>query len=113
MPNSIELKYTLYGDTGLTGSVGFTDFMRMTQHSTMTGMSWDKGDFNYDGTVDNNDFNLLQPNYGQSLPATALPTVAAATNTNPDSTTTSPTSTVISKHKKPAPKHAVSDKTRR
>ena len=31
-PNSVELRYTLFGDTALVGSVGFADFMRMTQH---------------------------------------------------------------------------------
>jgi len=68
--NTIELKYTLYGDTGLTGSVGFTDFMRMTQHYTQNGgATWGKGDFNYDGSVNAADFNLLKPNYGQTLPA--------------------------------------------
>jgi len=75
--NTIELKYTLYGDTGLTGTVGFTDFMRLTQHYTLTGQTWGKGDFNYDGTIDSNDFNLLKPNYGQTLPAPA-PTAAPA-----------------------------------
>jgi len=69
--NTIELKYTLYGDTGLTGSVGFTDFMRMTQHFTQSGQTWGRGDFNYDGSVNSADFNLLQPNYGQALPAPA------------------------------------------
>ena len=81
--NTIELKYTLRRDTGLTGTVGFTDFMRMTQHYTTTNAKWDTGDFNYDGTVDSSDFNLLQPNYGQTLPASqelcrALPTVYVA-----------------------------------
>jgi len=70
--NTIELKYTLYGDTGLTGTVGFTDFMRMTQHVTQSsGATWARGDFNYDGAVNAADFNLLQPNYGQTLPAPA------------------------------------------
>jgi hypothetical protein len=70
--NTIELKYTLYGDTGLTGSVGFTDFMRMTQHYTLAaGATWGAGDFNYDGAVNSTDFNLLQPNYGTTLPAPA------------------------------------------
>jgi len=75
--NTIELKYTLYGDTGLTGSVGFTDFMRMTQHYTLnSGATWGEGDFNYDGSINSADFNLLQPNYGQTLPAPAVaPTV--------------------------------------
>ena len=66
--NSIEVKYTLYGDTALVGSVGFTDFMRMTQHYTQnTGGTWDTGDFNYDGSINSADFNLLQPAYGLSL----------------------------------------------
>jgi len=71
--NTIELKYTLYGDTGLTGTVGFTDFMRMTQHYTLnSGATWSEGDFNYDGSVNAADFSLLESNYGQTLPAPAL-----------------------------------------
>jgi hypothetical protein len=34
--NTIELKYTLYGDTTLTGSAGFNDFTRLTQHYNQT-----------------------------------------------------------------------------
>jgi len=76
--NTIELKYTLYGDTGLTGSVGFTDFMRMTQHYTLnSGATWGEGDFNYDGSVNSADFNLLKPNYGQTLPAPAAPAITS------------------------------------
>ena len=68
--NTLELKYTLYGDTGLAGTVGFTDFMRMTQHFTQNGgATWAEGDFNYDGSVNAADFALLKPNYGQTLPA--------------------------------------------
>jgi len=81
--NIIELKYTLYGDTGLTGTVGFTDFMRMTQHYTSTAGTWDTGDFNYDGTVDANDFNLLKPNYGQTLPAPAPAPIASTASGRP------------------------------
>jgi ELWxxDGT repeat protein len=77
--NTIELKYTLYGDTGLAGAVGFTDFMRMTQHYTQnSGATWSEGDFNYDGSVNVADFNLLKPNYGQSLPAPILTPIAVA-----------------------------------
>ena len=77
--NTIELKYTLYGDTGLTGTVGFTDFMRMTQHYTQnSGATWSDGDFNYDGSVNVADFNLLQPDYGQSLPAPILTPIVVA-----------------------------------
>jgi hypothetical protein len=45
--NTIELKYTLYGDTALTGTVGFNDFTRMTQHwNQTTGGTWETGEFN-------------------------------------------------------------------
>jgi hypothetical protein len=73
--NTIELKYTLYGDTSLIGSVGFNDFTRMTQHyNQTTGGSWDTGDFNYDGSVNSSDFMLLTRTYitilgSQSSPA--------------------------------------------
>ena len=79
--NTIELKYTLYGDTGLTGAVGFTDFMRLTQRFTTTSnATWDQGDFNYDGAINSSDFNLLQPNFLQTLGAQAdLPPAAAGT----------------------------------
>jgi len=83
--DTIELKYTLYGDTGLTGSVGFTDFMRMTQHFTQSsGATWDEGDFNYDGSVNFADFALLKPNYGTSLGATIEPAEIPAMSTVPE-----------------------------
>ena len=86
--NTIELKYTLYGDTTLTGTVGFNDFTRLTQHyNQTTGGAWDTGDFNYDGSIDSNDFNLLSRTYGMSLGGAAAPAVAAATLTT---TNTSP-----------------------
>lgn len=66
--NTIELKYTLLGDTNLDGTVDFTDFMHMTQHFTQTGVGWAQGDFNYDGIVNDADFQLLKPNYGLTDP---------------------------------------------
>jgi len=66
--NSIELKYALQGDTDLNGTVDFSDFMRMTQHYTQNGgATWDEGDFNYDGSINTADFNLLDPAYGDSI----------------------------------------------
>ena len=90
--NTIELKYTLYGDTGLAGSVSFPDFMRMTQHYTITsGATWGEGDFNYDGVVGQADFGLLQPNYGVTLPVqSAVPAVVDPTPTRPTRTVTLP-----------------------
>lgn len=66
--DKVEIKYTLLGDTTLSGSVGFNDFMHMTQHFGQTNATWAEGDFNYDGVVDENDFLLLQSNYGQTFP---------------------------------------------
>src|SRR5579864_390221 len=72
--NTIELKYTLYGDTTLTGSVSFNDFTRLTQHyNQTTGGAWDTGDFNYDGSVNFNDFTLLTRTYNTSLNSQAAP----------------------------------------
>ena len=90
--NTIELKYTLYGDTGLAGAVGFTDFMRMTQHYTATAGQWDTGDFNYDRSVDSSDFNLLKPNYGQTLVAPAAPPAMSPIAVIASTPTTAPTS---------------------
>ena len=72
--NTIELKYTLYGDTALTTSVGFNDFTRLTQHYNQTsGGAWDTGDFNYDGSVNSADFTLLTRTYNTGLGSQALP----------------------------------------
>ena len=101
---NLELKYTLYGDSRLTGSVGFTDFMRMTQHYTQaTGATWATGDFNYDGAVNDADFALLQKNYGQTLPAT----VFAATRVMPLTSTHPARSAILP----PAPARLLVDST--
>ena len=87
--NTIELKYTLYGDTTLSGSVGFNDFTRMTQHYNQTsGGTWDTGDFNYDGSVNSADFTLLSRTYNTSLGSQATPATAAASAGAPARPTT-------------------------
>jgi hypothetical protein len=105
--NTIELKYTLYGDTILAGSVGFNDFTRMTQHFGQTaGATWDTGDFNYDGTVNNPDFLLLARTYNTSLGSQAAPAAqpAAAPAAQPASQPASPSSPpVVSPAPSPAP----------
>ena len=76
--NTIELKYTLYGDTTLTGSVGFNDFTRLTQHYNQTsGGAWDTGDFNYDGSVNSADFTLMTRTYNTGLGSQAMPAAQA------------------------------------
>jgi hypothetical protein len=125
LANSIELKYVLYGDTGLQGStgnysVGFTDFTRLTQHyNTNSGATWDQGDFNYDGSVNFADFTLLSRTYNTTLGAqAALPasSVASVTSVPPND---SPSAKAKSKPKlvtttvKPAKSHGNVMKTHR
>ena len=84
--NTLELTYTLYGDTALQAgsgyNVGFTDFARLSQHYSTANATWDQGDFNYDGTVTSADFTLLSKSYNTTLstqapaPAVAAPTIA-------------------------------------
>jgi uncharacterized protein YfaP (DUF2135 family) len=56
LANSIELKYTLYGET--------------------TGGTWDTGDFNYDGSVNSADFTLMTRTYNTSLGSQAAPALS-------------------------------------
>ena len=63
-PHTIELKYTLYGDTNLDGTVDSLDFIRFLQHyGTRSGGTWADGDFNYDGSVNFLDLTVLELNY--------------------------------------------------
>jgi hypothetical protein len=73
--NAIMVRYTLYGDVNLDGTVNFNDFAILAAHFNQTNASWDQGDMNYDGKVDNQDFQMLAGSYHQSLGAaiTALP----------------------------------------
>jgi hypothetical protein len=71
-------------------------------------MVWDEGDFNYDGTVNSEDFTPLSHNLGQSdqIATTTLVqsgTIAAASTPPTASTITAtdsndPVSTVLGKH---------------
>ena len=87
--NTIELKYTLYGDTTLTGSVGFNDFTRLTQHYNQTiGGTWDIGDFNYDTSVNSADFTLMTRTYNTSISTMLVPAVAVPAAATPADTIT-------------------------
>ena len=104
--NTIELKYTLYGDTRLAGSVGFNDFTRMTQHwNQTTGGTWDTGDFNYDSSVNSGDFTLVSRTYNTSLGSQAMPAAsaaaAAAAATSPTAPIPTPKTPMPSLHVKP------------
>jgi fibronectin-binding autotransporter adhesin len=64
--HNIEIKYTLYGDTTLDGTVNSVDFGNLAANFGKSGKVWDQGDFDYNGTVNSIDFGLLAGNFGKS-----------------------------------------------
>jgi hypothetical protein len=64
--NTVELKYTLNGDTNLNGTVDIFDLNNLLPHFNAPGV-WTGGDFTYNGTVDIFDLNTLLPNFNTSL----------------------------------------------
>jgi fibronectin-binding autotransporter adhesin len=70
--HTLLLKYTLYGDSSLDGKVDLAhDFNLFLQgFAAMDASSWALGDYNYDGVVNNADFDLFIDGYksqGSSL----------------------------------------------
>jgi autotransporter-associated beta strand protein len=63
----LEIKYTLYGDTNLDGTVNSIDFGNLAANFGKSGKVWDQGDFDYNGAVNSVDFGLLAGNFGKSL----------------------------------------------
>jgi len=77
MPNTIELKYTLYGDANLDGQVNSADLQILLAGLNRSG-SWDQGDFNYDGQVNSADLQALLFTLNTSLGSQAMPVGVAA-----------------------------------
>ncbi|HEY4261102.1 MAG TPA: hypothetical protein VGM98_13110, partial [Schlesneria sp.] len=67
--DTILLRFTSAGDADLNGTVDTDDFTRLGQNFNAAGALWSQGDFNYDGTVNALDVNLLATNFGQTMPA--------------------------------------------
>ena len=64
---TLLVRYTLYGDADLDGSVSILDFNALASHfGQPSGATWTQGDFDYDGGVSILDFNLLATNFGQT-----------------------------------------------
>jgi len=87
-PGSIEIMYTLLGDTNLDGEVNGVDFAILAANFNQGGRSWDQGDFNYDGDVNGSDFAMLAENFNkgatQSADLIALDSFAAANGLSAD-----------------------------
>jgi hypothetical protein len=65
-PNTIELKYTLYGDANLDATVNSADLQVLLSSLNVAG-AWDTGDFTYDGVVNSADLQALLSNLNLSL----------------------------------------------
>ncbi|HXE51756.1 MAG TPA: autotransporter-associated beta strand repeat-containing protein [Tepidisphaeraceae bacterium] len=83
--NTIAVKYTIFGDTNLDGTVNLADFLNLSRHFG-TSAGWDAGDFNYDGTVNLADLLTLTRHFGQQLISIA-PTVTTAISSPPPAPT--------------------------
>jgi hypothetical protein len=76
--NTIELKYTLYGDANLDGQVNSTDLQILLFSLNRAG-AWDQGDFNYDAQVNSADLQALLFTLNTNLGSQATPMAIAAT----------------------------------
>jgi hypothetical protein len=69
--NAVLVKYTLVGDTTLSGTVGGSDYSTVLAHFDTSGV-WTQGSFYYNGTVDGSDYQAVLNNYDLTL-ANILP----------------------------------------
>ena len=74
---SVLVRYTLYGDHDLNGTVNLDDFNRLASNFGQTNRRWSQGNSDYNGTVDLSDFNRLAANFGATA---SMAPVAHATN---------------------------------
>ena len=73
--STLLIGYTVLGDSNLDGNVNAIGFQRGRRRLRL-GTTWQRGDFNYDGLVNSEDFNLLSPNFSRSLPASSPADIA-------------------------------------
>jgi autotransporter-associated beta strand protein len=76
--SDVLIRYTLYGDLNLDGTVNSSDFSTLASnfHPFVSGVTWAQGDFNYDGRINALDFNLLATNFGLTQPSPAIGSAA-------------------------------------
>ncbi|HZZ41697.1 MAG TPA: family 16 glycosylhydrolase [Tepidisphaeraceae bacterium] len=56
---TLFLKYTYYGDANLDGTINADDYALLDRGFRQHLTGWSNGDFNYDNTIDSNDYLLL------------------------------------------------------
>jgi len=69
--NDIAASRAIAGDLNGDGSVGFPDFLVLSNNFTLDGVGYEGGDINCDGTVGFPDFLVLSNNFGQPAGAEA------------------------------------------
>jgi ELWxxDGT repeat protein len=81
--NTVEVRFTVAGDTNLDRTVNSTDAIQMARHYLATSSpAWDLGNFNYDTTINLSDATLLQKNFNATASGTATPATVSATLTD-------------------------------
>ncbi len=118
--NTIEIRYTVAGDTNLDRVVNLADAARMQSNFNTSGFpSWDRGNFNYDNSINSTDAVLLVRNYNAVATGSvaapivvATPTVSqnvatppAVTSPTTNSTLITDTAPIADKHHKQPKKH--------
>lgn len=67
--NQILVRYTIYGDSDLSGSLDGGDFGMFAAGVSGAGTGWAYGDYNYDGnTADSTDYSIFAQHVHQSIP---------------------------------------------
>jgi hypothetical protein len=94
---TIEIRYTLLGDTNLDGVVNGVDFGILSANFNKGVTGWDAGDFNYDNAVNGVDFSDLSANFNQGANTTA----------------TTPSTPITSAPNQPVVAHTPNQSTRR
>ena len=74
---AVTVMLTLPGDANLDGSVNFNDFLVLQNSFNQASTRFDQGNFNYDGFTDFNDFLVLQNNFGQSITGVSVPVTSS------------------------------------
>jgi hypothetical protein len=74
---TFTLALTLPGDADLNGTVDFNDFLVLQNHFGQPNTTFATGDFNFDQQTDFNDFLALQNNFGTSVAGTPFVATAA------------------------------------
>ncbi len=77
--NTVEIRYTVMGDSNLDRIVNSTDAVTMARNYLIAGKTaWDLGNFNYDSTINLSDATILQKNFNATASGSAIAAVGAA-----------------------------------